>query len=249
MDIASHHPPSSPTRSIWKKLVEGQRSLCARVVVSWTLAGGLTAGGFLLALTTWGHPETAGMVLPATPILFTMGAAAGLFHGALLAYLGRPPALDPSSARRSMFGALASLVITLPVAAILAGWIALFSATPNVGPGARAAAAAAAVAGLLVLTWAALEGWKALSNAFARWPHARLGTLILSTVLAILVVLFHQVRPEIWFTDVRVTGWGAIGLAFVATLWIAAPVVIFLLGFLPTRARERTSEGEREARR
>lgn len=235
---ASAAARKGPSRLL--SVLQRQRTLCARVVVSWTLAGGITAGGFLLAAMTWGEAKSAGMILPVTPVLFAMGAAAGFAHGSLLAYLGRPPDLLRAAAARTIGYSVVSLVFGIPVAAVLAGWIALGTATTNVpGLGPRAAALAAAVLGSLVLAWAVLEGLKALRNALDRWPQARLGTAILSVTLAFLVVLFHRIRPEIWFTDLRVTGLGAVVLAFAATLWIAAPVVIFLLGFLPAKVKER----------
>jgi len=49
---------------------------------------------------------------------------------------------------------------------------------------------------------------------------------------AVLATAFVTVRPQIWWTDVRVAGVGALILAFGATVWIALPVVIAGLGLM-----------------
>ncbi len=224
--------PSTPERGRLRRLLRGQRSLCARVVISWTMGGGVTAGGLLMAAVTMQRPETAQAVLPATAVLFALGAAAGLAHGSLLAYLGRPPAVERRSALDTILMALVSLVAGLPVAWVVAAWISLTSSILVGRAGPVWPAIVAWVGGLVICAWAVLEGSKALGNAFRRWPEGRTGAIVLSIALGVLVVVFHRFRPEIWFTHVRVTGAGAIALAFVATVWIAAPVVIVALHFL-----------------
>ena len=214
-------------------------SLSARVIVSWTLAGGIVAGGFLLALATWGSPATASAVVPTAPILFAMGAAAGLVHGTLLAYLGRPDPARGRTPKETALLAAGGLLLGAPVALVTAGWISLLATTAALQrPFTRLMAWAAVGVGALFALWAVTEGLRALRNALARWPASRTGTVILTVILAVLVLVFHRLRPEIWFTDVRVTGAGAVALAFVATLWIAAPVVVLGLSLVGRRASD-----------
>jgi hypothetical protein len=52
----------------------------------------------------------------------------------------------------------------------------------------------------------------------------------MSVVFAVLVTRFLASPPEIWFTQFRVTTAGAVILAFGASVWIALPVMIALLG-------------------
>jgi hypothetical protein len=80
--------------------------------------------------------------------------------------------------------------------------------------------------------WATVEGLEGLRGAMIRWPERRPGVPLVLTVFVTLLALFVWRRPEIWFTDLRVSALGAAFLALGATVWIALPVVVFVLHFL-----------------
>lgn len=202
-----------------------------RVAISWCMAGGVVAGGLLVVSITLAGRLSAGGISVVAATLFVMGAAAGLVHGGLLGYLARDPGVPRKDAFRQLGLAALWLIPALALSGLAAMWMSLTAAALS---GSLPATATAGVAfgwmlGLALCAWAVAEGWMALSRAFRRWPDYRWGALILSGVFGVLVAIFHTVRPEIWFTDLRVTGFGAIFLALVATVWIGLPVAIVLL--------------------
>ena len=92
--------------------------------------------------------------------------------------------------------------------------------------------AAAWVAGIAISAWGAVEGWRAFRATYDRWNESASGTILLSVTFALLAYAFTRTNPEIWGTDVRVVGVGAVILAFGATIWIALPVVAVTLHLL-----------------
>src|SRR3972149_4533538 len=88
-------PP--PTRSVLG-LFLGPEGACARVVVSWTVGGGIGFGGVLVGSLTVAGLVAPGLQLLAAPVLFLLGAFLGGVHGALLAVVGRPRTLGRGGA-------------------------------------------------------------------------------------------------------------------------------------------------------
>jgi hypothetical protein len=225
--------PSTKVAPIWRDVFRGEASSCGRVVVSWTTAGGVAAGGLLLGLTALGSPEEAQELLPLAPVLFLLGAAAGLVHGGVLAYVGRPAAVPGRAALARIGISVPVAIIALLVAWVAAAWISLTSAVLTLHAWRTAVVTGLGwIAGTAVCCWAAVEGWHALERAFARWPESRPGTLLLSGALAILALALVVYRPPLGSSQLHLTGFGALLLAFVATLWIATPVVVVLLHFV-----------------
>ncbi len=225
--------PVQTATSVWREAFKGAAAPCLRVVVSWTAAGGVAAAGLLLGLTALASPEEAQELLPLTPALFVLGAAAGLVHGAILAYVGRPREVEGRTAlARVAIGVPVALLVSLP-AWVAAAWISLTAAMLTLHAWRTVFVTALGwVAGMGICWWAAVEGWHALERAFARWPESRPGALLISGALAILALTLVLYRPPLGSSHVHLTGLGALLLAFVATLWIATPVVIVLLHFL-----------------
>lgn len=216
-----------------------------RVALSWTLAGGVTAGGLLVASVTLSGSQSSGIAPTSTTVLFILGGLAGLFHGGVLGYLARDLGHPPSRAVRSIALAVLSLPLTAPLAWLVALLIALtsaFLARGGVVPVMGVVAAWFLSLGLCL--WAAWEGFRALKRAFLRWPERRAGTLIVVGILSILVLKFFLDRPEIWFTDLQVKGLGAVILALGATIWIALPVVLAALHLLHRFLGDRWFAGE-----
>ena len=200
-----------------------------RIVLSWGMAGGLIAGGFLVAATTLAGREAGSQLQNMIVLLFGLGAAAGMTHGALLAYLARCRTRSRAAVLRDLFHSLTFTTVGLVVSGVAAVWISLTAAIVG-GPDARLlptlGIGLAWLYGTAVCVWAAWEGLQGLQAAYARWPYSRTISILVSVVFAGLLTGFLLTRPEIWFTDLRVNGIGATILAFGATVWIALPVAI-----------------------
>lgn len=202
---------------------------CGRVALSWALAGGVLAGGFFLLSVALSATASSSSVPGATTVLFFLGGLAGLVHGGILGYLARDPARTRQHALGSVALAGGGLLVLGPLAWFVALHLALTVPFWSRGFFARGGVSLSWLLGIGLCLWAALEGWSALRRAFARWPERRLGSVLLTVILAVLMVRFFSERPAIWGTDIQVKGMGALILALGATVWIAFPVVLALL--------------------
>jgi hypothetical protein len=214
-----------PTHPILASLTR----LPGRIIFSWALAGGVIAGGLLVAATTLAGRSSSGTAPQVATLFFLLGTGAGLAHGGLLGYLSRNPARTRREVTEIL---LRAVLLVLPVLVI--SWVAtltisLTAATLQADPAPLAQLATTALAwvfGLAVSVWAAWEGLQGILAAFRRWPDFRLASVIMSVTFGALVTLFLSDPPNIWFTHLRVTSVGAVLLAFGASVWIALPVVI-----------------------
>jgi len=82
----------------------------------------------------------------------------------------------------------------------------------------------AVAAGICFL--AAFEGFKALQNAYHRWPDWKVGSGLVALALAIIAVGFLRVQPELWGTDIQFSGPSAVILALGVTIWLALPAIV-----------------------
>lgn len=204
-----------------------------RVAVAWTLAGGVTAGGLLVAAVTLSGELSSSLASSTTTILFTLGALAGLVHGSLLGYLARPLDRPRSEALSALALSFLMLLPAVPLAWMASVFVALSAASIRSGDvGLLAGAVAGWTVAVVICAWGAVEGWRAFRRAFVRWPERRTGTLITVGVLAVLGLVFFLDRPVIWGTDLQVRGIGAVLLALGATIWIAFPIVLASLHLL-----------------
>jgi hypothetical protein len=205
--------------------------LSGRVVVSWTLGGGLAVGGFLVAgMTLAGKLSGSGLLLAAAA-LYAIGALLGFAHGAALGFMGRPETVTAREATGRIGMAALYALPALIVGFLAAGWIAMTSVALYIGkPLPLVGAAVGWVVGLVILLVAAVSGVQALKNAYARWPERRVGTVLVAATYAALLVVFLADRPELWGLRLRVTEVGAVLLAAVGAFWIAGPVVTIALG-------------------
>jgi hypothetical protein len=213
--------------------------LTGRVAVSWAVAGGILLGGFLVAALTLTEKMNASGLLITSTLLFTVGGLAGFIHGGALGYLGR----GPDTSRREAVAALSlAALYTIPMMAagwVATGWIAMTivsmfarTVTGYIGM------AIGWAAGLGVLAVAVVLGWRALRRAYARWPDASLGTVLVAGSFAALLVNLLAVRPTLWGLGLRVTEVGAIILSALIALWVVGPLVtvaLALLRRLPSR--------------
>lgn len=218
--------------------------LHGRVAVTWAATGGILLGGILVALMTLsGRLSGHGLFFTASG-LFVIGAVLGLAHGLALGFFGRPAGTGPRHATSDLGRAVLYSVPALAVAWLVTIWIGMSMPAVMLGrPLTLAGVGLAWIAGLAFVGHAAVYGWRALSNAFARWPERRTGTALVAASFAALLVLFLVDRPELWGLRLRVTETGAVLLAGVLTFWIVGPAVTMALrithqlAFLPDPAR------------
>lgn len=211
-----------------------------RIVIAFTMAGGLIVSGLSVATAAMVNSIAPGVVLSATIMLFIAGSMLGWAHAVILGYAGRAPTTDRRDVVRHILVAGLWALPAQLVALFAAAGIA-FSAT-IVRSGSIAAwplAILCWLVGIGVCVWAVIVGAEAISNAFVRYPEARTSSLVLVAVLAVLLVAFERVHPAIWGTDLHVRDIGAAMLAFGATFWIGAPVVVGVLHLLFTHLRKR----------
>jgi hypothetical protein len=210
--------------------VERDVGLTGRVVVSWTVAGGLAVGGFLVAgMSLAGRLSGSGLLL-AAGALYVIGGMLGFVHGAALGFFGRPAEVSAREALGKLGMAALYAVPALIVGFLAAGWIAMTSVAVYIGrPLPLVGAGVGWLVGLVLVLVAAVSGWEALQNAYARWPERRLGTVLVAATFGALLVLFMADRPELWGLRLRVTEVGAVLLAAVGAFWIAGPTVTVAL--------------------
>jgi hypothetical protein len=201
-----------------------------KVAISWSVAGGLLLGGFLVAAMTLAGRLSGNALLLTSSGLFLIGAALGFAHGAVLGYLGRSAEQPRGEALSGLGLAILYDVPVLLVGLVVSGWIAMTVVAvymnriaPMIG-----VVVAWAVGAVLVLV-AVRQGWVALRGAYARWPERRLGTVLTAGVFAALMILFLAERPVIWGLQMQVTEVGAVLLALAATFWLGGPAVTVAL--------------------
>jgi hypothetical protein len=207
--------------------------LPGRVLAASTMAGGIFFGGILVAASTWFDQLVAASVIVISPVMFAGGTVLGAIHGGVLGYVGRPASMPSGAATGSLFsgaiwvipGVLLSLATALGIAA--SRW-SMISTQPLVVAGAFLTW----LVGVGISVWCTIEVSQVLSNALSRWPERRPGVPLALIIFVVLVSAFVIVRPEIWFTDLRVSPAGAVVLALGLTLWVAVPVEVVLLHFV-----------------
>lgn len=223
---------STPTPGFFEWL-KGDRGLSGRLALSWSIAGGLTMEVALVAASFLsGSPDAPALPFTAS-LFFAMGAAGGFLHGALVGIAGRPPYVRLGVAWRAVAAGALWAIPFLLVGWVAALWISMTSVALALGRiGMIATAVAGWVACMVACSWALLEAKDGLTHAMRRWPERRPGGPLVVATFSALVVMFVWFRPEIWFTDLRVSVVGALILAVGATVWIVLPVTVLVLHLL-----------------
>lgn len=222
-------PPASSQVLALRSFLLGSEGGCVRLVLSWTVAGGVAGGGIVVGALTIAGVVEPGLQLLAAPVLFLVGAFLGLLHGGALSVIGRPRCLTRGAALRH---ALLAAALSVPLLGI--GWLVTASITltaalmTEMRPRWLFFAVGGWILGLSLCAWAALEGWRAIRAAVRRWPEGRVGRIgsaALTAILAATIVLFVHTRPPIVGTGMRLNGVGAVALAVATTFWVALPTV------------------------
>ena len=213
--------------------LKGDPGLPGRLALSWSIAGGLTMEVALVAAAFLsGTPDAPALPFTAG-MFFVTGAAGGFLHGALVGIAGRPPYVRLRVAWRAVVAGALWAIPCLMVGWVAALWISMTSVALALGRiGMIAAVVAGWIACMVACSWALLEAKDGLAHAMRRWPERRPGGPLVVATFSALVVLFVWYRPEIWFTDLRVSVLGALILSVGATVWIVLPVIVLVLHLL-----------------
>lgn len=95
------------------------------VFLSWMIAGGLLAGGFLVAYGTMTERISGRALLHTAGGLYIVGAIIGGILGGALGMFGRPQRMTPRSAFSDQMVALLYSLPALFIAFVVTGWIAM----------------------------------------------------------------------------------------------------------------------------
>lgn len=198
--------------------------LVGQVATAWGVAGGLAAS-IVVALNMLLEQLSSSLGFLTTSVFFVAGSVIGYLHGGIVAYLGRPAAVDRRLALHRL--ALAALY-ALP--SMIAGWVVAMVLTLSVASLLAGHTLALAVSSLGwlaaagVLVWTVVETRRAVANLCRRWPGAR--ALMATLVLAFLALLpvFMVTRPDVWVVGVKPSATTAGFMALGATLWILGPL-------------------------
>ena len=95
------------------------------VFLSWMIAGGLLAGGFLVAYGTMTEQVSGRALLHTAGGLYIAGAILGGVLGGALGMFGRPQRMEARSAFRDQMVALLYSLPVLFIAFVVTGWIAM----------------------------------------------------------------------------------------------------------------------------
>lgn len=209
-----------------------------RLVLAFTMAGGVLLSGVLVAMTTFAG-GSAGALFSITLLLFIAGSVLGWAHAVVLGCAAREEGCTRGSVLKHILaGGLWSLP-ALSIALLAATGMAVSPIVVRVGGIAGVLAAAVSwLAGGAICLWALAVGLEGYRNAAARYSEIRTGTLLLGVLLLLLMIAFQRTRPEIWGTDYRVNAIGAVILAYGATIWIGAPILFSTLHLFSRRTRE-----------
>jgi hypothetical protein len=239
MNAPTKQTAAAPTKALPRTI-----GLHGRVAVLSAMAGGVALGGVLVAAMTLSGQLSGHALFMNSTALFIVGAALGLLHGIPLGFFGRPADTPPRQALGQL--ALASLyaVPGLAVAWLASVWVAMTLIAAYTGSfGAIAGVAVGWVGAAAILVLAAIEGWRALQNAYLRWPQRRTATLLVTASFAALLVTFLADRPELWGIRLRVTETGALLLSAFLAVWVVGPMVTLSLRLVAQIPAGRAASG------
>lgn len=209
--------------------------LQGRVAVFWGMGGGILLGGVLVAMMTLGGQLSGHGLFITSSGLFVIGALLGLLHGGALGFVGRPEGVSRERAWKDLGLSVLYAVPALALAWLVTVWIAMTMVASYLGRiGPMIGVSVGWAIGIVTVVTGAVYGWRALVNAYARWPERQAGTVFVTATFAALLVLFLADRPELWGLRMRVTDVGAVLLAVFASIWLAVPLVTGALRLLRT---------------
>lgn len=202
----------------------------ARLLLSWTMAGGIAGGGVLIGAFALAGLVEPGAHLFAAQALFLVGAVGGLVHAAALGIVGRPDGLTIGGvcwrlAIASPFvipaAALAGLITAgmMLSAALLTSWevswlvVALLSWA----------------VGLALCAWAGIEGARAVRRFLSRWaPSFGAGSAMAVLTVGIVGALLFWRPPEVLSFDLQLAPFAAAVAGVCTACSVGLPLVCSL---------------------
>jgi len=244
MNAPTTHSAEAQTKALPRTI-----GLHGRVAVLSAMAGGVLIGGILVAAMTLGGQLSGHALFLNSTALFIVGAALGLLHGVPLGFLGRPAGTTARQAGGQLALAALYAIPGLAVAWLASVWVAMSVVAAYTGSfGALTGVAAGWVGASAIVVVASVQAWRAVKNAYARWPERRAGTLLVAASFAALLMTFLADRPEMWGIRLRVTETGAVLLSSILAIWVVGPMVTVSLRLLTPFPSGRAASGLVEGR-
>lgn len=216
-------------------MIGAQRDLDlpALVAISWSVAGGMLAGGATVAALILANRLSGHLLIAASAVFFIIGAALGLAHGTMLGVFGRPEGTSPRQAVASIVRGLIFLLPALLLGWLIAGWVA---ALPIVLIGHHILGGIITLGAWLVMAAliavASAAGIRAARLLFRRWPDRILGSALVLAVMVALSVMFAIERPTVWFVNVQLSTFGSLLFVYALTFWFYGPLITAGLALL-----------------
>lgn len=169
-----------------------------RIVVSWTLSGGILFGmlGTLLTLTRQLPGYNFFITLSG---MFLFGSLVGLLHGMVLGIFSKERGTSfAESIKQAAIGLLYSL-LAVPVGFLVTLWIGFalyYQLDPTIGR--LLGALIGAWIGLAIFVWTAWETWRAIRIIVGAWPDFTLVAGIVGTVFLVLIWFFNSYYPFVF---------------------------------------------------
>ncbi len=159
-------------QSPFDSLVPRGFGLPGAVLLSWMIAGGVLAGGFLVAYGTMAEHMSGHALLYTAGGLYLIGSLIGAILGGAVGMFGRPIEM---AARRALRDQLLALLYALPalfLAFVLTGWIAMTIIAVSHGHTLPLIGVSAAyVLGIVVVGMALRFGWFGARRAWERFAR------------------------------------------------------------------------------
>ncbi len=200
--------------------------LAGRTALTSAVAGGIVVGGFAIAALAVAGRMRSSDLLGIGTILYLLGAALGLVHGAAAGWLGREPDVSGERARKQIAGALLYLPLPLAAGWAVSGWIATTAGAVLFGdPLLLVGTGFGLAAGVFAVGLAGRYALRSMRNAFGRWPERVAGSVVVTLAFVVLLAAFLGLPPAA-FGGVVPTAFGAVLAAGAITLWLVAPATL-----------------------
>jgi len=211
-----------------------------RLMLSWTMAGGVGGGGVLIGALALVGLVQPGVHLFAAQALFVVGVVLGFVHAAVLGIVGRPACLTVGGASwRSAAAGLICIPALVMAWIITAGMTLSAALLTSFSPSWLMAALVSWAAGLTLCGWALVEGSGATRRALSRLAPD-FGTVSAMSVLAVGVLggaLFWR-PPEALGFDLRFAPFVAVVVGIGVACSFGMPLVCTLHAIKRRMVRE-----------
>ena len=197
-----------------------------RIVISWTMSGGILFG-MLSTLLTMARQLPGYDFFITISGTYLFGSVLGLLHGLVLGVFSRDAGTSfGDSFKQTAVGVLYS-ILAVPVSFLVTLWIGFafyYRLDPTVGR--LLGAIIGGWIGLSVLIWTAWETWRAVRIIVARWHDFVIAVGIVGTMFLVLVWFFYSFYPFVFE--------GNYGLG--QAIFIAGGISVLIVGPLVTLA-------------